>query len=155
MKAALDRYGSWLSAIVRLHAYVAATILVAYMVGTISYSLYEFIHDFKGFVHPSEPSKTKETVRSDLLHSLAYIIVLYKAFSILISYGKNLHINIKFILEILIIGSIVEIIFNHKSLSVYFIISYTIICTLVPIVYLLFYEKLSKSVENPNSHPEE
>ena len=36
MKRALEKYGSWLSAIVRLHAYAAATFLVIYMVGTIT-----------------------------------------------------------------------------------------------------------------------
>ena len=155
MKLALEKYGSWLSAIVRLHAYAAATFLVIYMVGTITFSFIDFFQNFDSFVNPKDASNAESAVRYNILHSLAFIIVLYKAFSILVFYGNDLHVNIKFIIEIAIIGSVVELIFNYKSLSDVLLISYAMICILVSIVYLFFYDTLEKAAQIHDSHKKE
>jgi len=152
MKLALEKYGSLLGTIVRFHAYAAATFLVIYMVGTITFSFVDLIQNFYSYVDPKDASTAEDKVRYSVLHSLAFIIVLYKAFSILMLYGKNLHINIKYIIEIVIIGSIVELIFNYKSLSDILLISYVIICIFVSFIYLFFYDTLEKAAEGNDSH---
>jgi uncharacterized membrane protein (DUF373 family) len=153
---ALDKYGTWLSTIIRIHAYAAATFLMLYMIGSIVFSFGDLIQNFEKFVNPVDISDSKNNVRYELLHSLAFIIVLYKAYSIILYYAKDFHVNIKFVIEIAIIGSIVEIIFNYKYLSDVLIISYTVVFISASITYLYFYKTLNESVdeqrEGSNKH---
>jgi len=155
MKLALEKYGTWLSTIIRLHAYAAATFLMIYMIGTIIFSFIDLIQDFEKFVQPIDSPESRNKIRYELLHSLAFIIVLYKAFSIILYYAKDMHVNIKFIIEIAIIGSIVELIFNYKYLSDVLIASYTFIFILASIVYLYFYKTLDDSAKKHESHSKE
>lgn len=152
MKQALNKYGTWLSTIIRLHAYAAATFLLIYMIGTIVFSFVDLVQDFEKFVNPMDSSESKNTIRYEILHSLAFIIVLYKAYSIIIYYAKDMHVNIKFIIEIAIIGSVVELIFNYKYLSDVLIASYTTVFISASIVYLYFYETLDDSARKHEAH---
>ncbi len=53
-----------------------------------------------------------------------------------------MHVNIKFILEMAIVGSVVELIFNYKSLSDILIIAYAAVFIFTTISYFYFYEKI-------------
>lgn len=151
MKLALDKYGTWLSTIIRLHAYAAATFLMIYMISTMIFSFIDLFQNFEEFVNPADFPDSKNNVRYGLLHSIAFIIVLYKAYSIIIYYGRDLHVNIKFVIEIAIIGSIVELIFNYKYLSDILIISYTTVFISASVIYLYFYKKLDDSANGHKS----
>lgn len=151
MKLALDKYGTWLSTIIRLHAYAAATFLMIYMISTMIFSFIDLFQNFEEFVNPADFPDSKNNVRYGLLHSIAFIIVLYKAYSIIIFYGRDLHVNIKFVIEIAIIGSIVELIFNYKYLSDILIISYTTVFISASVIYLYFYKKLDDSTNGHKS----
>lgn len=152
MKQALNKYGTWLSTIIRLHAYAAATFLIIYMIGTIIFAFIDLVQDFEKFVTPMNSSESKNTIRYEILHSMAFVIVLYKAYSIIICYAKDMHVNIKFIIEIAIIGSVIELIFNHKYLSDILIASYTTVFISASIVYLYFYETLDDSARKHEAH---
>ena len=52
-----------------------------------------------------------------MLHAIAFIIVLIKAFKILMSYAQTHHLNIKYLVEIAIIAPAIEILFNSHSYS--------------------------------------
>jgi hypothetical protein len=52
------------------------------------------------------------SIQKEVLHTIAFTIILIKAYTVLMSYAKTKHLNPKFLLEIGIIASIVEIIFN-------------------------------------------
>jgi uncharacterized membrane protein (DUF373 family) len=150
MNPAIEKFKFILTTVIRVHAFAAATFLAAYMCGTLVFSIIDFLQNFQGFVNPAlEGEETK--IRYSVLHSLAFIIVLYKAFTILIAYGTNMHVNIKFILEIAIIGSVVEFIFNYKSLSDILILAYATVFILTTFAYFYFYEKLEDPTDVDHS----
>jgi hypothetical protein len=53
-----------------------------------------------------------------------------------------MHVNTNFILEIAIIFSVVELIFNYKSLSDVLIFAYAAVFIFTTFSYFYFYEKL-------------
>lgn len=92
--------------------------------------------------HESNSNTSATQVQNELLHNIAFTIVLVKAYRILIEYWKTKHVNIKYILEIAVITPIIEVIFNYSSYDFNFIIFYGILAVLSSIIYLFFYEKL-------------
>jgi uncharacterized membrane protein (DUF373 family) len=134
MNPAIEKFKFILTTVIRVHAFAAATFLAAYMCGTLVFSIIDFLQNFQGFVNPAlEGEETK--IRYSVLHSLAFIIVLYKAFTILIAYGTNMHVNIKFILEIAII----------------LILAYATVLILTTFAYFYFYEKLEDPTDVDHS----
>lgn len=53
----------------------------------------------------------------NVLHSVALVLVTIKAFRILVSYLRTYHVSIKYIMEIAIIASTVELIFASETLN--------------------------------------
>ncbi|MBI2410792.1 MAG: hypothetical protein HYV32_02795 [Candidatus Kerfeldbacteria bacterium] len=78
-----------------------------------------------------------------VMHDVALIIVLVKAYRVLLFYFEKHHISIKYIIEISIIAPAIELIFAMNTHT----ITYTIVLGLFSlgnlILYLFFYEKLS------------
>lgn len=87
-------------------------------------------------------------LQHNLLHDIAFTIVLVKAYNILMEYAKHKHINIKYIIEIAIIAPIVEIIFNYASYSFPMIIFLGGLAILMAVLYLFFYDKIILIEEN-------
>lgn len=127
---------------VQIHAYIM----------TITFVIYLFISSFKmsdiAITNINNLVQDPFTVQARMesgiriLHNMAFTLVLYKAFIVLLSYAKTMHINIKLILELAIIAPIVELIFNFHSLSYTSAIIYASFTVLISTVYLMFYEKL-------------
>ncbi len=79
------------------------------------------------------------------LHDIALLIVLVKAYRILLYYYREHHISIKYIVEISIIAPAIELLFaptNHDLFTNILFASFSI-ANLV--LYLLFFEKLWKA----------
>ena len=68
-------------------------------------------------LEPAERQAILSGLNSDFLHNVAILIVLFKAYRILIEYMRYRHIDIKFIVEIAIIACILELLFNYNSYS--------------------------------------
>ncbi|MCD5390220.1 MAG: hypothetical protein LR005_02475 [Candidatus Pacebacteria bacterium] len=51
------------------------------------------------------------------LHGVTLIILLVKAYKILMSYAEDHHIDIRYIIEIAVIGSVLELLFNSSDYS--------------------------------------
>ncbi|PID84019.1 hypothetical protein CSB09_03215 [Candidatus Gracilibacteria bacterium] len=94
---------------------------------------------------PSDP-KSVSAVQYELLHNIAFTIVLVKAYNILMEYAKYKHINIKYIIEIAIISPVVEIIFNYHSYHFEMLILFGVFAVIMSVLYLFFYDTL-KSIE--------
>jgi uncharacterized membrane protein (DUF373 family) len=82
-----------------------------------------------------------------LLHTIAFTIVLVKAYKILIAYAQTRHINIKFLIEISIIAPTIEIIFNARNYSLPIITVFGLFAFLNLLAYLFFYKTI-KHVSN-------
>ncbi len=77
-----------------------------------------------------------------LLHTIAFTIVLVKAYKILISYAQTRHINMKYLIEISIVAPTIEIVFNSRSYSLEVVSVFGIFAFLNMLAYLFFYKTL-------------
>ncbi len=79
----------------------------------------------------------------DVIHSIALIIVLVKAYRVLLFYFRKHHISIKYIVEISIIAPAIEIIFAHQNQSLPINILFGVFSLASLALYLAFHEKLT------------
>jgi len=55
-----------------------------------------------------------KTLNTDFLHNIAILIVLMKAYRILVEYMRHHHIDLKYMVEITIIACVLELLFNFQ-----------------------------------------
>lgn len=130
------------------YVYFVAFTLVLYMVSTLVTGVFGVVTgllDLSLSARSILTSPERSTLELELLHTIAFTIVLVKAYKILISYADTRHINIKFLVEIAIIAPTIELIFNARgySFEVNILFAAFAFCNLV--AYLFFYHTL-KSV---------
>ena len=90
-----------------------------------------------------------------LLHGIAFSIVLVKAYRILMSYATSQHINLKFLVEITIIAPLIELIFNAESYDLSINILFAATGITVLLIYLFFYntfEKINRQYQADHEH---
>lgn len=127
------------------YAYFVAFTLVLYMVSSFATGLISLV---TGLLDISTSAKAilaaPETgaLELKLLHTIAFTIVLIKAYKILISYAQTRQVNIKFVVEMAIIAPTIEILFNIRNYSVEVntLFAGFAFCNLV--AYLFFYKTL-------------
>jgi len=83
----------------------------------------------------------------DVIHSLALLIVLVKAYRVLLFYFWWHHISIKYIVEISIIAPAIEIIFAYQNQPVAINILFGLFSLVSLWLYLKYYDKLT-SIDN-------
>lgn len=81
-------------------------------------------------------------IQADMLHDIAYAIILIKAYLVLISYADTKHINPKFVLEIGIIAPIIELVFNSWSYDTTTMMFMGVFAVALAVIYLYFYTTL-------------
>ncbi len=67
------------------------------------------------FLEPVERQAILNSINADFLHNIAVLIILMKAYRILVEYMRNHHINIKYMVEIGIVACVLELLFNSKQ----------------------------------------
>ena len=127
------------------YVYFVALTLVLYMVSSLVTGVLGVLTGLSDLSLTSKellsaPERT--ALELGLLHTIAFTIVLVKAYKILIAYAETRHINIKFLVEIAIIAPTIEIIFNARNyeLGVNILFAAFAFCNLI--VYLHFYKTL-------------
>lgn len=108
--------------LVSLYVFAVAVLLVIYMLINFVWGLDDFIQVLKQLLLWWQEvwidnDASRWDVGTSVLHFIAFTIVLVKAYNILIEYAKHQHISIKYIVEIAIIASVVEIFFNSYALD--------------------------------------
>lgn len=88
--------------------------LVAFVTGTYDVALQIFDTIF---LEPAERQTIFNALNVDFLHTIALLIVLMKAYRILVEYMRWYHVDIKYMMEIGIIASVLELMFNYQSYS--------------------------------------
>lgn len=86
--------------------------LIAFVSGVFDVSLLMFD---TVFLEPAERQSVLNTINADFLHNIAVLIILMKAYRILVEYMRNHHINIKYMVEIGIVACILELLFNSAQ----------------------------------------
>lgn len=101
---------------VNFYAYGIAMILVIYMLSSLIVAGWDFFSIiYQSFTSETSNIGIKLFLKSEILHFVAFSVVLIKAYRILIFYAKTQHVNIKYIVEIAIIASTIEILFKTHS----------------------------------------
>ena len=81
------------------------------------------------------------------LNTVTFILVLVKSFKILISYSKHHHISVKDLLEISIIGLLMEVVFNFWLHSMAINWLFAVLAVFLVVIYAhcpLFHEEAKK-----------
>ena len=88
--------------------------LVAFVTGTydVAIQIFDTI-----FLEPAERQTILNSLNVEFLHTIALLIVLMKAYRILVEYMRWYHIDIKYMMEIGIIASVLELMFNYQNYS--------------------------------------
>jgi len=100
-------------------AFITALSLVIYMLVSFITGTYDValqIFDTV-FLAPAERQSILNALNVEFLHTIALLIILMKAYRILVEYMRYYHINIKYMIEIGIIASVLELLFNYQSYS--------------------------------------
>jgi uncharacterized membrane protein (DUF373 family) len=80
----------------------------------------------------------------NVLHDTALLIVIVKAYKVLLYYYKRHRVSIKYIVEISVIAPAIELIFAAGEQSLWISVLFGVFGIANLIIYILFYEKLSK-----------
>jgi len=116
----MDRTVPFLNVCISFVAFITALSLVVYMLVSFVTGTYDVglqILDTV-FLEPSERQGILNGLNVEFLHTIALLIVLMKAYRILVEYMRWYHIDIKYMMEIGIIASVLELLFNYQSYSV-------------------------------------
>lgn len=127
------------------YVYFVAFTLVVYMVSSLVTGVYELIIGFTNMpfsIQAILSAPQRSLLEHELLHTIAFTIVLVKAYKILIAYAQTRHINLKFLVEISIIAPTIELVFNIRNYSIEVSILFAVIAFCNLIVYLYFYKTL-------------
>lgn len=137
----------FLDRIVSLIVYIVAIILVGYMLGTIVRDLIDFWSNF-GHIISAKSDTISLQIQKDLLHTIAFTIVLAKAYRLLMSYAKTHHLNIEFLIKLAIASPIVEILFNNEAYEFRVLIAMGVFALVNLVIYLYFYTRIRKIVKD-------
>jgi hypothetical protein len=115
----MGRTVPFLNACISFVAFITALSLVVYMLVAFVTGTYDVaIQIFDTiFLEPAERQTILNSLNVEFLHTIALLIVLMKAYRILVEYMRWYHIDIKYMMEIGIIASVLELMFNYQNYS--------------------------------------
>lgn len=116
----MERTVPFLNGCISFVAFVTAATLVVYMLIVIVTGTFDVGATMLDtvFMDPAERQALFNVLNSDFLHNIAVLLILMKAYKVLVTYMKYRHINIKFMVEVAIVASVLELLFNYKSYSI-------------------------------------
>ncbi len=94
-----------------------------------------------------EIAKHKQLIEASLLHFISFSVILVKAYKILISYAKHHHVSVEYIVEISIITSALEVLFNTRAYDNIILVIFWAFWIINLIVYM-YYIKNFKNLED-------
>jgi len=134
---------TWLDRFFSLVVFIVILLLAAYTGIVLWIGSQEiFIHLFSGI--------GEEERQLRILHAVARTILVLKAYRILVSYLRSHHVTVKYILEIAIIASVVELFFAYDLHDFETKIIFAVFGLVGLGLYLYFYE--GRATERPADH---
>lgn len=125
--------------------------LIAFVTGVFDVTLLMFD---TAFLDPSERQTIFNTLNGDFLHNIAVLLILMKAYRILVEYMKYHHIDIKFMVEIGIIACVLELLFNSQQYTEDMRMVLAFISVFFLAVYAFRYDTLSKASKDAQKEHE-
>lgn len=113
----MGRSVPFLNACISFVAFITALSLVVYMLVSFVTGTYDVALQILDtiFLKPAERQDVLGGLNADFLHTIALLIVLMKAYRVLVEYMRWYHIDIKYMMEIGIIASVLELMLDRKS----------------------------------------
>lgn len=143
----MNRTVPFLNGCISFVAFITALALVIYMLiafitGMFDVSLLMFDTIF---LEPDKRQAIFNSINADFLHNIAVLLILMKAYRILVAYMKYHHIDIKFMVEIGIIACVLELLFNFQQYTEDMQMVLAGISVLFLAVYAFRYDALAKA----------
>lgn len=124
--------------------FITIVILAAYMAVRISTQGIMFMQHVQSGLYFDQEFMDVHSRRA--LHSIAEVIILIKAYRILVSYLNTHHVAIKYIVEISIIAPAIELVFASDMHSMATNITFAIFGLANLVLYLMYYGPAGKKV---------
>ena len=131
--------------IVSGYVYFVAFTLVLYMIGSLVTGVLGVatgLMDISSSAMKILSSDQRTVLELQLLHTIAFTIVLVKAYKILICYAQTRHLNIKFLVEMAIVAPTIELVFNINKYNLETNILFAVFSFANLVAYLFFYKTL-------------
>lgn len=132
-------------------AFLMAIGVVIYMLLAFGLEMWNFFVDLPHVLsimtaadYSAESMAKRHYIEIAILHTVAFAVLLIKVYRILISYAKTQHLNIKFLVEIAIIASAIEILFNSHSYSYTMLAIFGVFGIANLIIYVWKFEEFKK-----------
>lgn len=113
----MDKSVPFLNGCISFIAFVTALSLVVYMLIAFVSGMFDLglLMFDTIFLEPIERQSVFNILNGDFLHNIAVLLILMKAYRILVEYMKYHHIDIKFMVEIGIVTCVLELLFNYQN----------------------------------------
>ena len=131
--------------IVSGYVYFVAFTLVLYMISSLVTGVLGVatgLMDISSSAKVILSSDQRSILELQLLHTIAFTIVLVKAYKILICYAQTRHLNIKFLVEMAIVAPTIELVFNIGKYNLETNILFAVFSFANLVAYLFFYKTL-------------
>lgn len=146
----MDRTVPFLNGCVSFVVFITTLALVIYMLiafvsGVFDVSLLMFD---TVFLEPAERQSLLNGINADFLHNIAVLLILMKAYRILVEYMRYHHIDIKYMIEIGITACILELLFNfnYYTEDMRMVLAGTAVAFVA--IYAFRYESLVKAMKD-------
>ncbi|MCP5303592.1 MAG: phosphate-starvation-inducible PsiE family protein [Pseudomonadales bacterium] len=100
------------------------------------------------FLSPVERQSILNGLNAEFLHNIAILLILMKAYRILVEYMRYHHIDIKFMMEIAIIACVLELLFNNDKYSDHMQLVLAGLAVLFAAIYAFRYEVFVKAMKD-------
>lgn len=129
------------------YVYFVAFTLVLYMVGSLVTGILSLVSGLAEISQAPQDmliAATRDQLGYELLHAIAFTIVLVKAYKILVAFAEVHYFNLKFLIEIAIIAPIIELLFNSRQYSLEMNILFASFAFVTLAAYLFFYKTIKR-----------
>lgn len=100
------------------------------------------------FLEPADRQSVLNGINADFLHNIAVLLILMKAYRILVEYMRHHHIDIKYMVEIAIIACVLELLFNSANYTEDMRMILAATATAFLTVYAFKYETFVKALKD-------
>jgi len=146
----MERTVPFLNGCISFVAFITALSLVIYMlvafvtgVFDVSLTIIDTV-----FLDPAERQSIFNSINADFLHNIAILLILMKAYRILVEYMRYHHIDIKFMMEIAIIACVLELLFNAQGYTEHMQMVLAAVAVLFAGIYGFKYETFVKAMKD-------
>jgi uncharacterized membrane protein (DUF373 family) len=81
---------------------------------------------------------------SEMLHDVAFFLVLVKAYNVLLAYLEKGHVSVRYVIEIAIIASFIEVVFAFSARDIWSNVFLGVFGVVTLLIYLVFSQKIPK-----------